>query len=158
MTDPQPEPRIWTRYVAVGDSFTEGMSDPDPEIPDRYVGWADRLAVDLARYASDSGQQFGYANLAVRGRLLPRHVRGHRFDIFPESHHVALYFRRICTARLCASRPSASASIAIASETARKPFASDSMMLVRRRKEYTLKPENARAVPPVGSVWLGPAT
>ena len=67
---PATEPRVWTRYVAVGDSFTEGMSDPDPEIPDRYVGWADRLAVDLARYASDAGHQFGYANLAVRGRLL----------------------------------------------------------------------------------------
>jgi len=66
----QRDPRVWTRYVAVGDSFTEGMSDPDPEIPDRYVGWADRLAVALARYASDAGQQFGYANLAVRGRLL----------------------------------------------------------------------------------------
>ena len=70
MSATQPEPRVWTRYVAVGDSFTEGMSDPDPEIPDRYVGWADRLAVDLARYASDAGHQFGYANLAVRGRLL----------------------------------------------------------------------------------------
>ena len=70
MNATQPEPRVWTRYVAVGDSFTEGMSDPDPEIPDRYVGWADRLAVDLARYASDAGHQFGYANLAVRGRLL----------------------------------------------------------------------------------------
>ena len=70
MTVAQPEPRLWTRYVAIGDSFTEGMSDPDPEIPGRYVGWADRLAVDLARYASDAGHQFGYANLAVRGRLL----------------------------------------------------------------------------------------
>ena len=47
-----------------------GHVDPDPEIPDRYVGSANRLAVDLARYASDAGQQFGYANLAVRGRLL----------------------------------------------------------------------------------------
>ena len=60
----------WTRYVAIGDSFTEGMSDPDPAVPGQYVGWADRLAVDLARYASDAGASFGYANLAVRGRLL----------------------------------------------------------------------------------------
>ena len=70
MTATQPAPRLWTRYVAVGDSFTEGMSDPDPDVPNRYVGWADRLAVDLARYAAEAGQQFGYANLAVRGRLL----------------------------------------------------------------------------------------
>ncbi|MEP6648910.1 MAG: SGNH/GDSL hydrolase family protein [Lapillicoccus sp.] len=70
MNDAQPAPRVWTRYVAVGDSFTEGMSDPDPQLPDQYVGWADRLAVELARYASEAGQSFGYANLAVRGRLL----------------------------------------------------------------------------------------
>jgi lysophospholipase L1-like esterase len=70
MTATQPAPHLWTRYVAVGDSFTEGMSDPDPDVPNRYVGWADRLAVDLARYAAEAGQQFGYANLAVRGRLL----------------------------------------------------------------------------------------
>jgi uracil-DNA glycosylase len=70
MNAAQPLPRIWTRYVALGDSFTEGMSDPDPQVPGQYVGWADRLAVELARYASDAGQSFGYANLAVRGRLL----------------------------------------------------------------------------------------
>jgi lysophospholipase L1-like esterase len=70
MNAAQPPPRIWTRYVALGDSFTEGMSDPDPQVPGQYVGWADRLAVELARYASDAGQSFGYANLAVRGRLL----------------------------------------------------------------------------------------
>ncbi|MEO8519352.1 MAG: SGNH/GDSL hydrolase family protein, partial [Dermatophilaceae bacterium] len=63
----------FTRYVAIGDSFTEGMSDADPERPGRYVGWADRLAAHLARMAAEQGQQgreFGYANLAVRGRLL----------------------------------------------------------------------------------------
>jgi lysophospholipase L1-like esterase len=70
VTVPQPEPRLWTRYVAIGDSFTEGMSDPDLQVPGQYIGWADRLAVDLARYASDAGHPFGYANLAVRGRLL----------------------------------------------------------------------------------------
>ena len=60
----------FTRYVAIGDSFTEGMSDADPERPDRYVGWADRLAAHLARMAAEQGRDFGYANLAVRGRLL----------------------------------------------------------------------------------------
>ncbi len=38
------------RYVAIGDSFTEGMDDPYPE--GTYRGWADlvaaRLAVDAA--------------------------------------------------------------------------------------------------------------
>lgn len=67
------EPRAWTRYVAIGDSFTEGMVDPDPAHPDqqgRYRGWADRLAEHLAARAESRGQDFGYANLAVRGRKL----------------------------------------------------------------------------------------
>lgn len=63
-------PRVWTRYVALGDSFTEGMSDADSQVPGQYVGWADRLAVHLGSYAAEQGQQLGYANLAVRGRLL----------------------------------------------------------------------------------------
>lgn len=65
-----PAGRVWTRYVAIGDSFTEGMSDPDPERPGHYVGWADRLAGHLAVIARDAGQELAYANLAVRGRLL----------------------------------------------------------------------------------------
>ena len=65
-----PPPRTWTRYVAIGDSFTEGMSDEDPQRPGEYIGWADRLAVHLGEYASAQGTQLGYANLAVRGRLL----------------------------------------------------------------------------------------
>ena len=63
----QREPGRWSRYVAVGDSFTEGMSDEDPAAPDRFIGWADRLAAHLAVAVA---QDFGYANLAVRGRLL----------------------------------------------------------------------------------------
>lgn len=64
MTD---SPRVWNRYVAIGDSFTEGMSDPDPSQPGAYIGWADRLAVALADVA---GSEFAYANLAIRGRKL----------------------------------------------------------------------------------------
>ena len=63
----QREPGRWSRYVAVGDSFTEGMSDEDPAAPDRFIGWADRLAAHLAVAVAED---FGYANLAVRGRLL----------------------------------------------------------------------------------------
>ncbi len=61
---------VWTRYVAIGDSFTEGMSDPDPTLPDAYVGWADRLAHHLDAVAERAHLPFGYANLAVRGRKL----------------------------------------------------------------------------------------
>ena len=62
--------RVWTRYVAIGDSFTEGMSDPDPAHPGRYVGWADRLAQHLDAVADREHLPFGYANLGVRGRKL----------------------------------------------------------------------------------------
>ena len=71
--DPDPGARVFTRYVAIGDSFTEGMADPDPVRADSYVGWADRLAVHLAGAAGRAGESapsFGYANLAIRGRLL----------------------------------------------------------------------------------------
>ncbi|MCM2391656.1 SGNH/GDSL hydrolase family protein [Streptomyces albipurpureus] len=54
----------YTSFVAVGDSFTEGMSDLLPD--GTYRGWADLLAARLA--ARTEG--FRYANLAVRGKLI----------------------------------------------------------------------------------------
>jgi lysophospholipase L1-like esterase len=54
------------RYVALGDSFTEGVGDPDPTRPNGLRGWADRVAEVLARRSPDAR----YANLAIRGRLL----------------------------------------------------------------------------------------
>lgn len=54
----------YTSFVAVGDSFTEGLNDPDPA--GGYRGWADRLAEQIAA----GGAGLRYANLAVRGRLL----------------------------------------------------------------------------------------
>lgn len=58
-------------YAAIGDSFTEGVGD---DLPDGGVrGWADLVAVGLAGALAESGQDgaaFGYANLAIRGRLL----------------------------------------------------------------------------------------
>lgn len=64
------EPRRWQRFVALGDSFTEGMVDADPGREDEYVGWADRLAARLAGRNAAAGEPFGYANLAIRGRLI----------------------------------------------------------------------------------------
>ena len=53
------------RYVAIGDSFTEGIGD---ERPDGSVqGWADLVAAGLA---AETGAPVHYANLAVRGRFL----------------------------------------------------------------------------------------
>lgn len=62
--------RVWRSYVAVGDSFTEGMCDDDGATPGEFRGWADRLAQALAHRTARIGQEFRYANLAVRGRLL----------------------------------------------------------------------------------------
>lgn len=62
--------RRWERYVAIGDSFTEGMSDPDPSDANSFVGWADRLAGGLGARNAAEGLDFGYANLAIRGRLV----------------------------------------------------------------------------------------
>lgn len=56
----------WSRYVAVGDSFTEGIGDPEPRSPGGHRGWADRVAEVLAA----AGDDFAYANLAVRGKLI----------------------------------------------------------------------------------------
>jgi lysophospholipase L1-like esterase len=56
----------WSRYVALGDSFTEGIGDPEPSSPGGSRGWADRVAEVLAEGTED----FAYVNLAVRGRLL----------------------------------------------------------------------------------------
>ncbi|MDX6273544.1 MAG: hypothetical protein QOJ92_754 [Frankiales bacterium] len=51
-------------FVAIGDSFTEGLDDALPHGGHR--GWADRVADRL----SVEVRGFHYANLAVRGRLL----------------------------------------------------------------------------------------
>ncbi|GGD08577.1 SGNH/GDSL hydrolase family protein [Nocardioides daphniae] len=56
------------RYVALGDSFTEGVGDDDPTRPNGLRGWADRVAEHLATLDDD----FRYANLAIRGRKLPQ--------------------------------------------------------------------------------------
>jgi lysophospholipase L1-like esterase len=54
----------FTRFIALGDSMTEGMCD---EIVDgNYRGWADRTADTLAK----ASPNFSYINLAIRGKLL----------------------------------------------------------------------------------------
>ncbi|WP_256443617.1 SGNH/GDSL hydrolase family protein [Micromonospora sp. M51] len=53
---------MWQRYVAIGDSTTEGLDDPDGA--GGYRGWADRFALAVAR--AQGGLE--YANLAIRGR------------------------------------------------------------------------------------------
>jgi phosphatidylinositol alpha 1,6-mannosyltransferase len=54
-------PATWRRYVALGDSLTEGLCDPAPDGALR--GWADRLALLLAARGG-----LHYANLAIRSK------------------------------------------------------------------------------------------
>jgi lysophospholipase L1-like esterase len=60
---------MFRRYVAIGDSSTEGLEDPDEA--GGYRGWADRLA---ERVADSQDEPLEYANLAVRG-LRMREIR-----------------------------------------------------------------------------------
>ena len=55
---------IYTRFIALGDSYTEGMSDE--KLHGNYRGWADRVADGMAKAHPD----FTYANLAIRGKLV----------------------------------------------------------------------------------------
>jgi phosphatidylinositol alpha 1,6-mannosyltransferase len=59
--------RRWSRYVALGDSITEGLCDGSRMPDGEYRGWADRLASLLAH---TSAVPFRYANLAVRSRKM----------------------------------------------------------------------------------------
>src|ERR671925_2179457 len=57
--------RPWKRFVALGDSLTEGVGDPDRR--GRLRGWADRLAAAMASV----DPELAYANLAQRGLPAP---------------------------------------------------------------------------------------
>ncbi len=61
---------MFSSYIAIGDSFTEGVGDWLPNGEPR--GWADRVAEGIAahNFALDPTVDFRYANLAIRGRKL----------------------------------------------------------------------------------------
>ncbi|WP_091463449.1 SGNH/GDSL hydrolase family protein [Paenarthrobacter nitroguajacolicus] len=58
--------KVRRRYVAIGDSFTEGVGDTSKILPNGVRGWADRVAEKLAK--AQPGWE--YANLAVRSKRL----------------------------------------------------------------------------------------
>lgn len=75
-TRPNESPRVadvFSRYVALGDSQTEGLNDGDDATG--YRGWADRLAEQLAVLEPD----LLYANLAVRGKTVGQ-IRSEQLD------------------------------------------------------------------------------
>lgn len=52
--------------MALGDSFTEGVGDWEPRLPNGVRGWADRVAKQLSK----QDESWRYANLAIRSRRL----------------------------------------------------------------------------------------
>jgi lysophospholipase L1-like esterase len=54
----------YQRFIALGDSFTEGMTDEI--IAGNFRGWADRVSDVLSKESSE----FTYVNLAIRGKLV----------------------------------------------------------------------------------------
>lgn len=63
------------RFVAIGDSFTEGVGDWNSKFPNGVRGWADRVAKQLGRQDPD----WEYANLAIRSKRL-HHVRDEQVE------------------------------------------------------------------------------
>ena len=70
VTDAVEAPPRWSRYVALGDSITEGLCDDSRQATGEFRGWADRLALLLA-HADERSEPLLYANLAVRSRTIP---------------------------------------------------------------------------------------
>jgi lysophospholipase L1-like esterase len=62
-------PRRFERYVAIGDSSTEGIDDPDES--GGYRGWSRRLAQRIAEIQGS----LWYANFGVRGRTTRQILR-----------------------------------------------------------------------------------
>lgn len=56
--------QVFSRFIVCGDSFSEGMTDV--LVNGLYRGWADRVADVMSAQIND----FQYANLAVRGKLI----------------------------------------------------------------------------------------
>ncbi|MBC8009263.1 MAG: SGNH/GDSL hydrolase family protein [Burkholderiales bacterium] len=69
-------PLRFARYVALGDSSTEGIDDPDGA--GAYRGWSQRLAERIDA-TQDGGERLLYANLAARG-LTTAQVRARQLD------------------------------------------------------------------------------
>lgn len=69
-------PRSFARYVALGDSSTEGLDDPCPLRAGAYRGWSQRLA---ERLHATTSPDLLYANLAIRG-LTTAQIRATQLD------------------------------------------------------------------------------
>lgn len=68
--------RIPGRFVALGDSFTEGVGDASKRRPNGVRGWADRVAEGLASECPG----WEYANLAIRSKRI-RHIIAEQLEL-----------------------------------------------------------------------------
>lgn len=76
------------RFVALGDSFTEGVGDPNLHYPNGFRGWADRMARQLGR----ADPRWEYANFAIRSKVLDQVVEDQLEDALAlEPTHVSFY-------------------------------------------------------------------
>lgn len=68
---------LYSRYIALGDSMTEGMTDE--VVNGKFRGWADRIADVMA----SQNPEFTYMNLAVRGKLIQQVIDDQLSQIQP---------------------------------------------------------------------------
>ena len=108
MRTPGPAPARWHRYVALGDSITEGLCDDSRQQPGEYRGWADRLAMLLV---PARGAPLQYANLAVRSRRVADVLGpqlGRALDLRPDLVSILIggndLSAPVCAPRLLAAR------------------------------------------------------
>jgi lysophospholipase L1-like esterase len=90
---------IFRRYVAIGDSTTEGLDDPDGA--GGYRGWADRLAEIIA---NAQAEPLNYANLGVRSLYLSE-IRATQFDA---ALAMPIYCRSSAGPTICCRSPATS--------------------------------------------------
>lgn len=62
--------KYYSRFIVLGDSFSEGMCDDIDPHTHQYRGWADRVADGLGKYDAN----LTYLNLAIRGKLIQQVV------------------------------------------------------------------------------------
>ena len=75
--------RHYSRFIVLGDSFSEGVGDDIDPHTGQYRGWADRVADGLAKHDDN----LTYLNLAIRGKLIRQVVE----DQLPVALKYAIY-------------------------------------------------------------------
>lgn len=58
--------KYYSRFIVLGDSFSEGIGDEIDQRTGQFRGWADRVADGLAKH----DENLTYLNLSIRGKLI----------------------------------------------------------------------------------------